>query len=73
MHEMHDRPPLFSSNRPHLCDFLNQGVILNSYLVPWFHVSIRVSDQNRVDERALMIPTFDGLKKVLKQQTHSTL
>jgi len=46
---------------------------LNSYLAPWFHVSIRVSDQNRVGERALMIPTFDELKKVLKQQNHSTL
>lgn len=65
---MFGRSPFFPSNKFQFHDLL-QGVVWNSSLMPWYHVSVRILDQGNVSEHALVVPTFDELKRVLKRRS----
>lgn len=66
---MFDKPPFFSSSRSPIRSLLEQEFVWNSCLTPWFYVSVGILDQGRVSDRAVMVQTFDAVKKLLKQRS----
>lgn len=65
---MFSRPPFFFSSKLPSQSLLGQGFVWNSCLTPWYHVSVSGFDQGHFSEHAVMVPTFDELKRLLKQQ-----